>query len=386
MTGTVHDWFTHSASIPSTARAQVNQHLDIYTATVRDCAHTHLGETVSVCVSGSLARGEPAVRHRVGAFTLASDVDLIAVVDQPADIQACVQKFALNVLERHPDIDTTVFIVGRSRLHRVAGRFGADLHHAAARPLSGAALSGVAAPRIGKREGLEGITHQLATIYCPDSPPGASPWRIKTVLEALRAVAPRGDKGPQRYSDLPDDPAVCELLDRDTVATLVAAREHDRGLPIPTELAYKLVMGSACALFGVVAGHRDLIAALHTCRRRTHLLDGFQHAVLAATIILYGPPEFRCSAAAALHVIADAIDPETVTTAHGALESLMRISPVEFERGIDHPNRVLRQLVQALRRDYYGWLGPHNFGAHPVADYHGPAAVTPSTARRPAHG
>ncbi|MGY2119308.1 hypothetical protein ACW9HR_35905 [Nocardia gipuzkoensis] len=386
MTGAVHDWFTHSASTPPTAHAQINQHLDIYTATVGECAHTHLGETVSVCVSGSLARGEPAVRHRMGGFTLASDVDLIAVVDQPADIQACVQKFALSMLERHPDIDTTVFIVGRSSLHRVAGRFGADLHYAAARPLSGAALTGVAAPRIGKREGMEGVIHQLATIYCPDSPPAASPWRTKTVLEALRAVAAGGAEGPQRYSDLPNDPAVCELLDRDTVAALVAAREHDRQLPIPSQRAYELVMASACALFGVRAGHRELIAALHTCRRRAHLLDGFQHAVLAATIILYGPPEFRCSAAAALHVIGDAIDPETLTTAHGALESLMRISPVEFDRGIDHPNRVLRQHVQALRRDYYGWLGPHNFGAHPVADYHGPAAVTPSTARRPPHG
>ncbi|WP_406238338.1 hypothetical protein [Nocardia sp. NBC_01009] len=108
--------------------------------------------------------------------------------------------------------------------------------------------------------------------------------------------------------------------------------------------------------------------------------------MLAATVIQYGPAEFRCSAASALHVIAAAIDPGTLTTARGALESLMRISPVEFGRGIDHPNRILRQHMQGLRRDYYGWLGPHNFGTRPIANYHGPTAAIPSTARRPAHG
>lgn len=386
MNSLTRDWFTHSATVPASARAQVNRRLNRYTATVRDSAHTHLGDGVSVCISGSLARGEPASRQRGNAATLASDVDLVAVIDHPdTDIEARVHKFVRAMLDHHPDIDTTAFTVHRSALRRVAGRFGADLHHSADRPLAGPAPSAVNAPRIGKREGLEGISHQLATIYCPDSPPGANPWRVKTALEALRAVAARDDIGPQRYSELPDNPVVCALFDHDTVAALVRAREHNHGQPISAEQSYELVVQAVCALFGVAPDQRQLIAALQISRDTTHLLDGFQRLVLAATIIEYGPPRLRCSAASALHTIAAAIDPATVITAQPALKSLLAISPVEFARGIAHPNQILRQHIGALRRDYYRWLGPHNAGAHPVTDYHGPTTIA-SPSRRPAHG
>ncbi|WP_028478824.1 hypothetical protein [Nocardia sp. CNY236] len=378
---TAPDWFSHTASAPPRARQRVTRHLADYARTVGEQGRIHLGEDVSICVSGSLARGEPAVRRRRAGYTLSSDVDLVAVIDN-LDDPAPVEKLTRALLTAHPEIDSTVFAIGCGDVGRVAGRFGVDLHHGAVHPLAGPAPTGVANPPIGPREGLEGLTHQLATIYCPDSAPGATPWRIKTALEALRAVAclTRRAGGPQRYGALVDDPRACAVLDRQLVAELVRAREHSRPMPITDAHTYELVLTAAAHLFGVAATHRDLLAALHEAPAGVHLLDGFQRAVLAATIIGYGPTRFRQTAASALHVIVTAIDRNTVPTARDSLDALARISPAEFGRGIDHPNRVLRTLVQGLRTDYYHHLGPHNFGVRPVQAYTGPTPAAGSTA------
>ncbi|WP_033247086.1 hypothetical protein [Nocardia carnea] len=385
---TTPDWFSHTATAPASACRRVNQHLAAYTRTVGDHARTHLGEDTSICLSGSLARGEPAVRRGRTGYTLGSDVDLVAVVDHLENAEPAVEKFTRALLETHPDIDTTVFTVHRADLGSVAGRFGADLHHAADRPLAGPTPAGVAEPRIGRREGLEGLTHQLATIYCPDSPPAATPWRVKTALEALRAVATVSGLagGPQRYSDLVDNPLVCTALRPGVVAELVRARERSTRMPITDAIAYDLVITAACYLFDVASTHDDLLAALHSIPDGVHLLDGFQRAVLAATIIGYGPTRFRCAAGSALHVTLTAIEDATVPAGLSSLEALRRISPVEFGRGIDHPNRVLRQHLQGLRRDYYQHLSAHNFGAQPATTYTGPTTATGPTPRRPAHG
>ncbi|WP_459963912.1 hypothetical protein [Nocardia sp. IFM 10818] len=206
------------------------------------------------------------------------------------------------------------------------------------------------------------------------------------MLEVLRAVAVRNEPGPQRYADLAAADTVRALTEPVVVTRLVRAREHTTALPLTAGHAYDLLIAAICQLFGVAPGPQELIATLHTFPVSAHLLDGFQHAVIAATIILYGPPGLRCAAAAALHVILTAIDPATLTSARPALDALAAISPVEFRRGIDHPNHVLRQHLQALRRDYYGWLGPHNFGRCPVTNYRGPAPTTPPNVRRSAHG
>lgn len=376
------DWFSHTATAPLRARQRVTRHLAGYVRTVGERARIILGEDVSICVSGSLARGEPAVRRRRAGYALASDVDLVAVVEHSGD-PAPVETFSRALLEAHPDIDSTVFAVDGRDIGRVAGRFGADLHHAADHPLAGPAPAGVADPRIGPREGLEGLTHQLATIYCPDSPPGATPWRTKTALEALRAAACLGvcARGPQRYASLVDDPRACAVLDRDVIAELVRAREHSLPMPLTDAHTCDLVVAGAAQLFGVAPTHRDLLDALHTIPAGVHLLDGYQRAVLASTVILYGPPRFRRAAASALHVAMAAIDPDTVPTALESLQALGRISPVEFGRGIDHPNRVLRTHLQGLRADYYHHLGPHNFGARPVANYTGPTPAGPTKGR-----
>ncbi|PPJ02533.1 nucleotidyltransferase domain-containing protein [Nocardia cyriacigeorgica] len=381
------DWFSHTATVPSHARQRVTRYLAVYALTVGEQARLHLGDDVSICVSGSLARGEPAIRCHRSGYVLGSDVDLVAVVNDPSD-PAPVEKFTQALLEAHPDIDSTVFAVSSRDVGRVAGRFGADLHLAARHPLAGPAPAGVADPPIGPREGLEGLTHQLATIYCPESPPWATPWRIKTALEALRAVASLGGcaGGPQRYGALVDDPAACAVLGRDVVAELVRAREHSRPMPLPDARTYELVCTAAAHLFGVAATHRDLLDALHAVAAGVHLLDGFQRAVLAATVILYGPPRYRRAAASALHVTLAAIDPGTVPTALDSLDGLARISPAEFGRGIDHPNRVLRAHLQGLRADYYHHLGPHNLGARPVTNYTGPTPATGSTAGRRGRG
>lgn len=372
-TVTIRDWFTHTASVSAEARGRVNQQLDVYSGTVQRCAARHLGEDVTVCISGSLARGEPAVRGAHNDFRLASDVDLVAIIDA-ADSTTRVENFRTSMLRHHPEIETTVFTTGRRELARVAGRFGADLHSAAARPLAGSAPDLAAMPRLGKREGLEGITHQLATRFGPDNSAQAAPWRAKTALDALRAVANYG-AGPQRFSYLPSDPTVTEVLRPTIVAQLVRARENSEALPITAGETYRCVMAAACKLFGVPASHRDLVAALHMIRPGTHILDGFQAAALAASIVLYGPITFRRSAASALHIIATAIDPSTIITARDSLQALTAISPIDICRGLEHPNRVLRRHMQSLRRDYYAWLGPHNFGIRPVAQYRGPASV-----------
>ncbi|MBF4999128.1 hypothetical protein IRT45_18430 [Nocardia sp. BSTN01] len=384
-TVTIRDWFTHTATVPAEARCQVNQQLAAYSDTVQACATRYLGKQVTVCVSGSLARGEPAVRREHNRYRLASDVDLVAIIDT-TETAAQAENFRNSVLRHHPQIETTVFATGRRDLARVAGRFGADLYSAATRPLAGPVPDPAVMPRLGKREGLEGITHQLATRYDPDNSGGDNPWRVKTVLEALRAVADHRP-GPHRFSDLPSDPAVRERLDPAIVAQLVRARENSTALPITIAEAYRCVIASACWLFGVPATHRDLIDALHTIEQGTHLLDGFQAAVLAATIVLDGPITYRRSAASALHVIATAIDPSALITAHDSLRALTAISPIDICRGLEHPNHVLCQHIQGLRRDYYAWLGPHNFGTHPVAEYRGPALanLAPST-RSADHG
>ncbi|MDN2495980.1 hypothetical protein FHY52_04610 [Nocardia nova] len=371
--------------MPAEARCQVNQQLAAYIGTVQRCAAEHLGDQVTVCVSGSLARGEPAVRRENNEYRLASDVDLVAVI-HTADTAARVENFRLTLLRRHPEIETTVFTTGHREFAGVSGRFGTDLHSAATRPLAGPAPGLAAMPPLGKREGLEGVTHQLATRYDPGNAPGDSPWRVKTVLEALRAVADHGP-GPQRFSDLLSDPTVGELLDPTIVAQLVQARENSEALPITVAEAYCCVIASACRLFEVPESHRDLIDALHTVGPGTHVLDGFQAAVLAATIVVDGPIIYRRSAASALHVIATAIDPATIISAGDSLQALTAISPVDICRGVEHPNRVLCQHIQGLRRDYYAWLGPHNCGTRPVAGYRGPVRANPAPSTRSAdHG
>ncbi|WP_040703616.1 MULTISPECIES: hypothetical protein [Nocardia] len=366
------DWFTHTATIPAAARAQVNADLHEYMATVRECARTHLGDAATVCVSGSLARGEPAIRRRGDEFGLSSDVDLVAVVDDPDRDALWVEKFLSALREQRPDVESTVFTVARENLSRVAGRFGADLAHAAFAPLAGRAAAGVALPRIGRREGLEGLVHELARIYCPDSAPAATPWHTKTALEALRALSTRDRPGPQRYSTLPDDPALAGLVDRDRTTALVTAREHTTPLPITATEVYQLVLAAACRVFGVATGEHELIEALHHPPAAMHVLDGFQRAVLAATILIYGPPALRRPAAAGLHLTAAAIDRDTLLTAHPSHQALTRLSPMDFAHGIEHPNTVVRLHLQGIRRDYYHWLGAHNFGA-PVENYRGPA-------------
>ncbi|MFC8529169.1 hypothetical protein [Nocardia sp. NPDC057227] len=381
------DWFSHTATIPPAARQKVAGHLAGYVRTVRDQARRHLGEHASVCVSGSLARGEPALRRTGTDYRLGSDADLVAICDGHDELGQ-VERFTRAVLAAHPDIDSTVFTVARQDLGRVTGRFGADLHHAAARPLAGPIPVGLANSRIGLREGMEGLTHQLARIYCPDHPPGASPWQTKTALEALRALTCSGGqpRGPQRYSSLITDRRASAVLGSAEVAALVGAREQSHPMPLAPAHTYELVLTAAAHLFGTAATHPALLTGLHTVPAGIHLLDGFQRAILAATFILYGPPRFRCAAAAALHVTLTAIDRDTVPTALADLDALAAISPSEFGRCTGHPDRVLRARLQRLRADYYHHLGPHNFGACPVTTYTGPTSTASSTGSTHRHG
>ncbi|BCK59424.1 hypothetical protein [Nocardia wallacei] len=363
------EWFTHSSTVSDAPRRQVAAQLADYTATVADYAAMLLGEDTTVAVSGSLARGEPSVRRAGDRWVLGSDVDLVVIPDDAAAAADRVAKLVAALRESHPEIDTTAFTVERDHLPRVAGRFGCDLSCASATPLAGPAAAGPSVA-VGAREGLEGLVHQLATIYCPDSPPEASPWRLKTALEALRANTT--GTSPRRYSDLPDDPAANALLNPVVISALVQAREHNAPSPLAAAQVYQLTIAAATRLFGATGGQWELIAALHALPVGAHLLDGFQHAIMAATVHRYGPAGLRRHAATALHVIASRINPDTVPTAADALYRLTRISPADASGPGARPAQVIAELLRELRRDYYGWLGPHNFGANPVADYTGP--------------
>jgi hypothetical protein len=127
--------------------------------------------------------------------------------------------------------------------------------------------------------------------------------------------------------------------------------------------------------------HPGLIAALQcNVGCQLHVLNGFQLAVLATTIFSHGQAIHRRYAAAALHVIVSHLDPDTLPTACHAAGALARISPVDLARGGSHVNQVVHMHMQALRADYYYWLGPHNLGAAPAAGYMSPTPMADTTA------
>ncbi len=378
------DWFAATAHVPAPVRSEVSRQLDAYFYDVYRCAATQLGENFSVCVSGSLARGEPAIINGTTGCRLRSDVDLVVVAPPDPDTEDRSLRFTSALRYRHPQIDTTAFTVHRLDLPRVAGRFGADLHLASINPLVGPALDDFTAPSLGPREGLEGVVHQLATVYGPHSPPGTTPWHVKTMLEAVRAVAAADNDGVQRYSGLASDTTVSALFDSQLLEELVCAREVGQEPYGITARAYEFAITAACRLFGVPEDHRELLDALHICGPGMHLLDGFQAAILAATVVGYGPNRWRRSAASALHTVIAAIDPDTAATSRSCLTALAALTPRAMAAEITAPDRLLYRPLRGLRRDYYGWLGPHNFGARPIPDYHGPALSIPTTTRRSA--
>ncbi|NNH75640.1 hypothetical protein HLB23_38300 [Nocardia uniformis] len=372
-----HDWFTHTSTVSATARHQINGLLAGYCANVRDYAQHSLGDHISVCVTGSLARGEPAVRTRARRFRLASSVDLVVVVsgDNEAS-RAGVEAFTTSVLEMDRDILTRVYVVRPGDLGEVSGRFGVDLRLRADVPLTGPVPEHIADPLIGTREAFAELVHHLASIYRGDFAPATDPWSAKTALEALRVLALRDGTRAQRYSDLLHDRGLDAVYDPRIVANLIAARERGTALPVSAEQIYETVVAAACKLFALPVDERGLLDALHTIRPGAHLLDGFQYAVLAATMILYGPRRLRGLAASALHVAISALDTDALAEARPFVTRLRRVSPVDFTRGGAHPDRFLYDHMRKIYREYRQCLNEHLLGSSPVADYLGPKQVS----------
>lgn len=372
---TLRDWFAHSGFVLDVARREVNQQLDAYAATAAGYLAEHGGTDTTVYVSGSIARGEPAIRSTgLGNYALASSVDLVAVTDGPIGADHPARHLASALHRSHPRMHTAPYLIPRRDLPRVAGRFGVDLHHAIGFPLAGLPIDEFAPPRIGARERLEGLVHQLSVAE------GATgPGRVKTVLEALRAVTP-GSTDPQYYTHLATSRGAQRLLDRDKIENLIRAREYALDLALNPQLAYNYVIAAAARLLGVVttdSQHRGLIAALHhNTRPNMHLLNGFQLAMLAVTVLIHGPAVHRRAAAAALHVIASSLDPDSLPTARQAATALARLSPVDLTNGGSHADKALSAYLRALRADYYGWLVRHNTGVHPVDEYAQPAVLS----------
>lgn len=375
MSTTPRNWFARAATLVPDESRYASAQLDAYIETLRTSVD-RLGGEMTVCVTGSIARAEPGLTRHGGRWQLGSDVDLVPIVrDLPISDNHSVHQLEPLLRHHHPDIDTTVFPVQYEQLLQLGGRFGADLAYAAARPLVGTPIRGCPIPETGRRAALEGIVHQLAASYAPE--PAATPWRTKTALEALRAVTCESDRiGPHCYVHLPGDPRVHTVAKRSDVTALVHAREHGGELPISPAHAYALVVRAAAGLFGVHdvddPHQAMLIAMQRQARPGMHILDGFQHATLAATILEHGPHRYRAAAAASLHVAVTCTDPDTLPTASQARALLAKVSPPDLCREGTQPARVLHTWMSALRADYYHHLGRHNFGAAPVPEYTGP--------------
>jgi hypothetical protein len=368
------DWFAHTRFVRDPARHHVNAQLAGYLTTLtRHLADTGVADT-TVCVSGSLAREEPAVRRGPGPapWALASDIDLVAIT--PHTAANPVTGLLHTLTTAHPDIRTSLYHVHARDLPRVAGRFGADLHAARTHPLAGPRLPDFDPQACGHREGLEGIVHQLALSY-PDEHPTTQLRRTKTALEALRAVH-HHDQRPHRYSDLATGPGRTGL-DRGEVESLVRAREYSLDTPLPEARVYGCVLYAVAALLGVDEPTEDAIA--QTIARmpgcRLHVLNGFQLAVVADILLAHGPARSRRCAATALHVAISRIDLDTLPTAAADAAALARISPIDLAAGTTRARTVIDSHMRRIRGDYYYWLGPHNFGARPALAYLEPQAL-----------
>ncbi|MFJ3498047.1 hypothetical protein ACIPPJ_31290 [Streptomyces sp. NPDC086091] len=394
------DWFAHSATVPPDAAAAVGEALDRYVADVE----RHVGEAgltgVNLHLSGSLARQEPAVR-RIGAvhgppaghggptghvsptghgvtgaggwtYTLASDVDLVAVTAEPGPGGGLAALGALSsvLAALSPGFETSVLPVRGSRLPYVRSAFGHDLWTGYGAPVARTfPAPPFPEPVSGDCAATELVTHQLAAAL-GESEPAAfdlaelSPSRAgKLCLEGLRAAAAAGGLPARRFSDLyrhRDDTLWRGFTTPQVIDDLVRRRElslHAR--PFPCDVLALLTACLGLVLAGSADTGADALAAgpLTAAADAPDLATSFPAvtALIALLPRLSGPHRRRCAA-----TLVRATDPSGRTTAR----------PAAIAEGDGTARKELWTAWQRLRARYT---------AHVESLHHGEPATAPRT-------
>jgi hypothetical protein len=371
------DWFSCSAFVPEPAQRAVSLQLSRYVNQVHSYFAEHHIEDVNLHVSGSLARGEPAVIQPEDSYRLASDVDLVAIVHGQISSEHPIHDLAHSMCQRVPEIKTTLFLVEAGNAANVQGRFGRDLYHARLVPLiQRQPLVAVGKPGNGRREALEGIVHVLAMPVGNGSARSASTaLRIKSGLEALRALVYPSSDQPLRYADLLTAAKPREVADPQVIAGQVRARELSRlNDQITGPQFQRQIMGALRHL--LADGHPEdsaLVEGLASrVRHRSHVLPLYQIGAVATFLLaenLLAAPPLKSELAQILVDIGRNLDRRCLPTAGQAAGDLARIPVSDLGQCDPSALALLARALGKIRDDYYHWLGPHNFGSHLVGEY-----------------
>ncbi|MEU5053704.1 hypothetical protein [Streptomyces sp. NPDC021096] len=361
--------FQHTRFIPRVARAHVEAQLDRLFADAAEYTQKAADDEVVLLVAGSLARGEAAVEQRTDGWSLASDLDFVAIVPDHHPGEALAEGLLEQLSALAPQVQTTCFTVRQPHAARVRSHFGADLWLAAERPVAGELPPGaLARPAAGAREDLELIVHQAANyLLVADQTGGPAPSRCarKLLLETLRALTPPGPDGNTRYTTVLDDPTGwSSVLHASQVRALVAGRETGRPFDWPYDRAHAVFLrllaqflnpdSDGTASDGVPADLARLADAT------ADVLTGFQVTVLAYFGILHStaPADYA-------HVLLDAwarLDANGLEHAREHRAGVAQLAVTEAAEHRPHAMTVLREAMAALRLDYYRDLGARNFG------------------------
>ncbi|KPI16985.1 hypothetical protein OK074_1778 [Actinobacteria bacterium OK074] len=398
-------FFGHTRFVPAADRLRIGRRLAVHLDRAASWCTAHLGDGAALYLAGSLARSEASVVGTGHDVALASDLDFVLVVDDPdgpgADGKdgddpagagasgggpagtAAAEVFARAMNAQAPDLLTTCFHVRRRDLPRVRSFFGVDLWLGLPHPLAGGGTPpGTPAPRVGPRETLEVVVHQLAALLLlppqPGGVRGSSRQQLrKLLLEGLRANVPVPSDGVLRYADIlgPAGAVAADgLLAAAQTEALVRARELSLPNPIGSGQAVEAAVGLLQRLFVPEAGTRVLPETLDVLEERLggrgDVLSVFQTALTAMFLLVHSDvPAAREAAAGVLLRAWRAADPADLTEAAPHRAAMCTWTPRDFVRDqAVHTDTTLRAM-RALRLDYYGRLGPHNFGRRPSDSY-----------------
>lgn len=374
MTGarqTTTDWFYHSCAVPAPARDAVSRRLDDYVADLRNNTGDLVDLGARFVVSGSLARGEPAVAHGSEGWRLSSDLDIVVVAPGAVVAEASAE-LKTRMLRRAPDLATTTFAVDVAELPHVQSFVAVDLAHRWHAALAGAAGPSPAPFQSEPRllDHLELLAHQLSGwLFYPDEVTrraGVRHFRshradhtVKALLEALRLRCASAGVPVSRYGSLLGPAALGALspLPESFVRELVVTRELTSDASrIEADLP-TVVLEAVGAFLGCAAHPADVVrAAAARGHDTSDLLGLFPLAVLVLTV---APPHTPASAdaEATVRALLASVPEAHLPTALDARERLLDSPALGGRLGAADLDAWMQ-----VREDYYTRLGNKNFG------------------------
>jgi hypothetical protein len=357
-------WFEHTRFVPLDARTAVSVRLDAYVDELRLVVGPEVDDDVTVHLSGSLSRHEPAVVRGEGGATLVSDLDIVVVAPGLRAVELA-SRLRTLMLERAPDLATTAFGVSTENLGAVQSFLAFDLAHCWSSPLLGTARGPVPFPRTATpADHFELLAHQLGGwLLYPENPlPGLRHFReerdahrLKTALEALRLMSVCGGATARRYADLLEDDRLAAVrpVSPALVRELVRARECSLLPPVDDAGLRSLVLLAASRFLGC-APTTDAVVIAATCRadERPHLLDVFPLALVLLALDSAAPGSEIDDALRRLLLLPP-------------VDQLLEAESARIELadagGASVRGRHLTAWLD-LRERYYTWLGDKNFG------------------------